>query len=132
MDHPCYSTLLRMAARRLTAGYDVMLAPLGINTAQYSMLRTISRREPVTFTELGKRLELDRSTVGRNVRVLERMGLIGLGRGEDLREAHVTLTDAGHAILADAVPLWRTEQAAFEARLGPETAQTLRETLSQI
>ncbi|WP_236841700.1 MarR family winged helix-turn-helix transcriptional regulator [Bosea sp. PAMC 26642] len=124
--------MLRSAARRLTAGYDEMLAPLGINTAQYSLLRTISRNEPVTLTEIGRRLELDRSTVGRNVRVVERLGLVKLGRGEDQREANVTLTEAGHTVLAEAVPLWQTEQAAFETRLGTDTAQALRETLSRI
>src|SRR6478735_8808652 len=95
MSSPCYSQSLRAAARRIAAAYDDALAPSGVNTAQYSLLRTIERAGPIALTALGRRVELDRSTIGRNVRVLERMGLVALGRGDDHREATATLTEAG-------------------------------------
>jgi DNA-binding MarR family transcriptional regulator len=74
MTSPCYCSLLRTATRKVGAVYDNALAPLGINIAQYSLLRLVEHCQPVSFTELGRIAELDRSTVGRNVRVLERMG----------------------------------------------------------
>lgn len=74
MSDPCYCIVLRRASRRLTAIYDAALAPLGVNLAQFSLLRTIRRTEPVSLTRLGHETELDRSTVGRNVRVLEGHG----------------------------------------------------------
>lgn len=115
---PCYCTVLKAASRRLAALYDEALEPVGVNIAQFSLLRRIRRAEPVTLTELGRLAELDRSTIGRNTRVLERMGLVALGRGEDHREAVVTLTAAGHKALDDGEPLWDGVQDAIEARLG--------------
>eukprot|EP01035_Chromulina_nebulosa_P049431 gene49431-67135_t len=67
----CYCILLRKASRRLSALYDEALEPFGINIGQFSQLRNIRRSQPVSLTALGGVMELDRSTVGRNTRVLE-------------------------------------------------------------
>jgi DNA-binding MarR family transcriptional regulator len=132
MSIDCYCTVLRSATRRMAAFYDEAMAPLGINIAQFSLLRSIARLEPVILTELGRRTELDRSTIGRNVRVLERMGLAKLGSGKDRREATVTLTEAGRRVLQEAAPLWEAAQAALEARMGVKATQELREILNRI
>ena len=133
MISPCYCSLLRAATRKIGAVYDDALIPLGINIAQYSLLRIIQRRQPVSFTELGRIAELDRSTVGRNVRVLERMGLLETGRGEeDQREAVVTLADRGVLVLDKAGPLWGECQRKIANRLGPERARALRDILGSI
>ena len=66
----CYCAALRKATRRLTAAYDAALAPVGVNLAQFSLLRTVSRHGPLSLTDLARRMELDRSTVGRNVKVV--------------------------------------------------------------
>ena len=91
----CYCASLRAAARKTTALYDAALAPVGINVAQFALLRRIERAQPVSLTEIGRLADLDRSTVGRNVKVLERLGLVRLAAAEDQREAAVTLTPAG-------------------------------------
>ncbi len=129
----CYCSQLRTATRRVGSVYDDALAPLGINIAQYSLLRLIERRQPLTFTELGRVAELDRSTVGRNVRVLERMGLVEMGRGEeDQREAVVRLAVRGCQVLEEAAPLWDECQRDIETRLGPANVKALRAILSAI
>jgi len=128
----CFCTTLRRAARRVAESFDATLAPIGINTAQFSLLRSISRAAPVKLTELSRVTELDRSTIGRNVRVLERMNLVALGRGKDQREAMVTLTEAGRAAITEGIPLWEAAQEAFEARLGTERAQKLRAELDAL
>ena len=92
MKPVCYCSSLRAAARKTTALYDSALAPVGINVAQFALLRRIERAQPVSLTELGRLADLDRSTVGRNVKVLERLGLVRLASAEDQREAPVTLT----------------------------------------
>lgn len=129
----CYCSLLRTATRRVGSVYDDALSPLGINIAQYSLLRLIERRQPVSFTELGRVAELDRSTVGRNVRVLERMGLVETGRGEnDQREAVVRLGVRGRQMLEEAAPLWDGCQREIETRLGAANVKALREILRAI
>lgn len=129
MSVPCICTTLRSASRRMIAFYDEAIAPVGVNIAQFSLMRSIARIEPVTLTALGRRVELDRSTIGRNVRVLEKMGLVALGRGEDQREATVALTDAGRKVLEDGAPLWDGAQKALDDRLGVEFMRQLHAAL---
>ncbi|MCQ4632879.1 MarR family transcriptional regulator [Shinella sp. CPCC 100929] len=127
MSAPCYCNRLRMANRKLSALYDDALEPMGINIAQFSLLRNVERRQPVSLTELGRQLELDRSTLGRNVRVLERMGLVRFGQGDDHREALVLLSERGVETLRASVPLWEACQDDVAGRLGPEKLALLTE-----
>lgn len=116
----------------MIAFYDEAIAPVGVNIAQFSLMRTIRRAEPVTLTELGRLTELDRSTIGRNVRVLEKMGLVELGRGKDQREAVVTISTAGRKVLEDGAPLWDGAQKALDDRLGADTMRTLHNLLDSL
>lgn len=128
----CHCILLRKASRKVSSYYDEALAPLGVNIGQFSLLRNINRLAPVSLTDLGTCVELDRSTVGRNAKVLERMGLVAIGHGEDQREAMLTITDQGHAILKEGAPLWDGVQDDIEARLGPEKTRQLQALLSAL
>lgn len=126
----CYSTMLRQATRKVSSVYDEALASLGINIAQYSLLRAIERLQPVSITELGRDAGLDRSTIGRNVRVLERAGLVDMTRGaDDHREAAASLSDQGAHVLGEARPLWTNCQQEIESRLGPIKLTALQEIL---
>lgn len=116
----------------MTALYDEALAPLGINIAQFSALRNINRKAPVSLTDLAEAMELDRSTVGRNMKVLERMGLIAFATGKDQREALLSLTAEGHTLLERGNPIWDEIQNRLEARLGLDHARQLGELLEAI
>ncbi len=102
MLRQCYCIAIRAAARKATSIYDAALAPTGVTIAQFSLLRSIERATALSLTELGRMSDLDRSTVGRNVKVLERMGLVKVAAGLDQREATVTLDEAGHNVLRGA------------------------------
>lgn len=128
----CHCIMLRKASRKLSSYYDEALAPLGVNIGQFSLLRNIHRRAPVSLTDLAVAVELDRSTVGRNTKVLERLGLVAFGAGIDHREAVVELTDTGRALLKRGAPLWDGVQDAIETRLGAEGAGQLRDLLSAL
>lgn len=126
----CYCILLRKASRRLSALYDEALEPYGINIGQFSHLRTVRRNEPVSLTELGELMELDRSTVGRNTKVLERMGLVEAVSGEDQREALLQLSEKGRALLRDAEPIWHDVQVRIDERLGADRTEELKQLLT--
>lgn len=128
----CYCVVLRKATRRVTAIYDQALEPAGINVAQLSLLRKIARNAPVSLTELGRLLELDRSTVGRNVRVVERLGFAVLALGDDQREATVSLTPRGNKVLAKAAPLWDAAQSRIETAVGSTGVDTLTRLLAEL
>lgn len=132
MARACYCAVLRTAARKMTALYDEALKPVGIQLAQFSLLRSIERTEPISLTDLGRRIELDRSTVGRNVRLLQRMGLVRIVPGADQREATVRLEEAGRAVLQEGAPLWDRAQRSVEAKIGAEAAVQLRDLLERL
>lgn len=128
----CYCILLRKASRKLSSLYDDALEPIGINVAQFSLLRHIERGQPISITELGRQTELERSTVSRNIKVLEGMDLVATGAGADQREAVVELTDNGRNILQDGAPLWQGAQDKIEAKLGVEDTAKLKELLQAL
>jgi DNA-binding MarR family transcriptional regulator len=132
MRSVCHCITLRRASRRMTALYDEMLAPAGVNLAQYSLMRNIATRGPVSLTELAARVELDRSTVGRNVKVLEKMGLVAAAPGADQREQALSLTERGASTLKQATPLWQAAQDRVEALLGPDGTERLEALLQAL
>ncbi|RIV12589.1 MarR family transcriptional regulator [Klebsiella pneumoniae] len=123
---------MRKATRKVSSYYDEALAPLGVNIGQFSLLRNIRRMEPVSLTDLAHKVELDRSTVGRNAKVLERLELIAIGHGEDQREAVLMIAEKGREILDKGAPLWDGVQDDIEARLGREKARQLQELLAEL
>jgi DNA-binding MarR family transcriptional regulator len=129
----CYCSILRAATRKVSSIYDEALSPLGINVAQFSLLRAVDRLQPVSLTDLAKAAQLERSTIGRNIQVLERMRLLEIRRGDiDHREAIVTLTVVGGDVLSKAGPLWEECQKTMEARLGPVKITALQDILRSI
>ncbi|CAN7245870.1 MarR family transcriptional regulator [Brucella pseudogrignonensis] len=125
MSNPCFCILLRQAARKSSSVYDKALAPLGINVAQFSLLRKIARAQSISLTELARLADLDRSTMGRNAKVLQRMDLIEQTSGEDHRETHIALTSTGRDLVERGGPLWDQAQDEIEAKLGSEGVEQL-------
>jgi DNA-binding MarR family transcriptional regulator len=119
MTSTCYCVVARTAARKTTALYDALLEPAGVTLAQFSLLRKIDRAGTVSLTKLGQLAELDRSTIGRNVKALEKLQLVRTASAEeDQREAAVRLTSAGERALRVGAPLWEKAQRRVEAALG--------------
>lgn len=132
MNETCVCVSLRKASRKLTALYDEALRPAGINVAQFSLLRNIDRHGPLSLTALGEIVELDRSTLGRNVRVLERMGLASLASGNDQRETMLSLTALGRATLQKSILHWDDAQAMIHRRIGDTGVAQLEALLSAL
>lgn len=130
---PCHCTTLRYAAQTLTEIYDRVLAPSGLKVTQYVLLQTLLQGEGErSITDLAQALGNDRSTIGRNVHILARDGLVSLRRGRDRREHTVHLTQKGRETVALAMPLWQKSQMALEEALGEDQLKTLRGLLSQV
>ncbi|WP_220211768.1 MarR family winged helix-turn-helix transcriptional regulator [Reticulibacter mediterranei] len=130
---PCHCTTLRYAAQTLTEVYDRVLAPSDLKVTQYMLLESILEDEAEqSITDLAQKLGSDRSTIGRNVHILVRDGLVSLGRGSDRREHTVHVTQKGHEAVALAHPLWQKAQAAVADTLGQDQLNMLRTLLSQL
>ncbi len=96
----------------------------------YRLMKTVRGNEDLTLTGLAAKLDLDRSTLGRNLTVLERRGLIRRTDRADERASGVELTDTGAAALQTAEPLWRDAQEMMRNRLG--AADDLLELLKRV
>ncbi len=123
----CICTNLRRAARAISQLYDEALTDTGIKITQFSLLRSIQRNEPAPINALAEEMELDRTTLARNLRPLEREGLIALSAGNDKRVVEVALTRSGRAAVAHASPLWAKAQQDLAKRLGAKRVEQLRE-----
>jgi DNA-binding MarR family transcriptional regulator len=123
----CVCVNLRRAARAMSQLYDDALAASGVKITQFSLLRAIARNEPAPINVLAEELELDRTTLARNLQPLERDDLIALAAGSDKRVVEVRLTAAGRAAIERALPLWQQAQRDVAARLGSKRVGQLRE-----
>lgn len=130
----CNATALRKASRRISSFYDNALAPSGLKTTQYAILAELNRRsaKPPTMSELAHAMAMDRSTLGHNLRPLERETLVAFARPSDLRVRRVILTALGLERFTGATPHWRRAQLKFESSFTAEGAASLRATLGTI
>jgi len=116
----------RLAARRITQFLDAKMAPAGLGIAQVGLLAQIAVASDDTLGALAERIGLDQSTLSRNLKVLERDGLVEIAVVErDQRRRMVWLTEQGARRLEAAIPLWRQAQAALAAKLSPDLANQL-------
>lgn len=133
MIFPCHCTTLRYAAQTLTEVYDRALASSGLKVTQYVLLESILQGEAEeSITDLAQKLGSDRSTIGRNVRILARDGLVSMSRGSDRREHTVHVTKKGREAVSLANPLWQKAQTAVEDALGKGELKMLKTLLSQL
>lgn len=126
----CACGNLRKAARAVTQLYDDVLRSAGLRATQLALLVAIKVQGPVTVKDLAETTVTDRTTLTRNLRPLEKQGLIRIEAGEDRRERIVTLTNRGHKALTSALPLWEKAQARIAKGLGQGRLRRLLSDLS--
>lgn len=128
----CLCTKLRRATRNVTRLYDDALVDVGLNVAQYSLLKHLARLDQPSITSLAEAMGLDRSTLGRNLKVLEGKKLVQLEGGEDQRNRLVVLTPMGHACLEQALQAWEQVQTQMVQRMGAEKRAALMALLDDL
>lgn len=128
-DCSCFN--LRRAVRRVTQIYDHALAPSGLKATQFSSLAVLAGNAPgegIAMTRLAEKLGMDRTTLTRNLGVLERDGLITVRTGDDPRSRMVALTIAGRTAFDHATPLWAEAQAKLAGHIGADQKDFLELT----
>ncbi|MCJ7838622.1 MAG: MarR family winged helix-turn-helix transcriptional regulator [Burkholderiales bacterium] len=113
----CTCARLRKLARRVTRISDAHLASQAIKVTQYSLLANAARGER-TVSEFAAELEMDRSTLSRNLAPLAAQGWVSISVGADPRSRSIGVTAAGRRKLKAALPLWRKAQCEVESVLG--------------
>jgi DNA-binding MarR family transcriptional regulator len=128
----CACANIRRTDRVITQFYDEMLAPSGLNAPQFGLLATLAEAAPVTIHRLAQIMDIDRTTLTRNLAVLAKQHLVRNEEGEDRRMHLVQLSQEGEQALRRAWPLWQEAQARIERALGRERLDALLTELSTV
>lgn len=118
----CYCTNLRRCANAISDFYDKELKETGMSIAQYYLLINLKRMENANITHWAERVGLERSTMVRNIKVLEARGLIEQTHGHGKT---FSLSETGKKALDEAIPVWEQAQKKMELFLGEEDSNAI-------
>ena len=129
----CACNQLRRASRGVTQHYETGMAPGGIKVTQLPILVALGSEGDMPITRLAGALSLERTSLTRNLSVLEGRGLISIvDRQDDARVRMVGLTRAGARVLAGALGYWREMQNAVEEQFGRPRLEALYDELEAL
>ena len=129
----CICLHMQRAARVLARRFDEALRPLDLTNGQFSLLTSLNRPEPARMGSVATLLAMDRTTLTAALKPLERRGLIAVSVDpEDQRSRLLTLTRAGRALLAKAVPIWKRSHAEVDRLLAGGDPDALRRDLVKL
>ena len=127
----CTCAELRKGARAVTLLYDNAFKSTGLLSTQLSVLRIISKSDSLKVSQLAEELGMDRTTLTRNLSVLERQGFIKISPGKDHRTRIVTITSSGSTSITKTIPLWNEVQRNVKKQMGENAWREMMQSLSQ-
>jgi DNA-binding MarR family transcriptional regulator len=127
----CSSFKLRQLSRRVSQHFDPFVGQAGLKTTQYSLLSQIVRLGPVRPGRLAAVMEMDASTLTRNLQPLVAQGWVQVGPGADGRSRLVSATAAGREKRVQAQREWKRAQLAFNDRVGRERVGRLHAVIDE-
>lgn len=110
LNENCLSFALRRASRAVGQIFDRQLAPLNLRSTQLNLLIGLHEKKNKSLTEIAAHLVMDRTTLTRNLKPLEKAGFIAMQQLSDKRQRSYILTDKGLKIVAQAQPFWESHQ----------------------
>jgi len=129
---PCFLGRLLVAARAMTRLYNDEMRAVSLEITQFSILQLLQQLGPMTQNQLGERLAASKTTVSRNVGLLEKHGWVSVEVGEDRRAKVLSLSNRGRLLLEKAEPLWERAQARFRAEISGAQLRALQDLLPTV
>ncbi|MCF7549322.1 MarR family winged helix-turn-helix transcriptional regulator [Pseudonocardia sp. WMMC193] len=126
----CLAVRVRLIARAVTALYDGALDRHGLTVAQVNLLAALGKVGPCPPSRLGEVLQLERSTVSRNLRLLQDRGWVEAVASDAKGVREVALTRAGRSTIRSVMPEWRRAQQRAAQLLGDTGVATVHEVAS--
>src|SRR6266487_5070535 len=125
----CTCGTMRKAARAITLLYDNAFKSSGLLSTQFGVLHVIYNIESIRISDLADKLGMDRTTLTRNLSVLERHGFIKISQGKDHRTRIVAATQKGRSAVVKATPLWNEVQRKVRQKMGESSWHELMQNL---
>jgi len=116
----CMALRSRMAARTITRAYDNALKPLGLRITQFTVLACIATELTDSISSLADYMAVERTTLTRNLQLLEKKGLIRIEDEGYRRSRKMRLTEEGAKMLKAAIPIWEQTQDELKQKLGTD------------
>jgi DNA-binding MarR family transcriptional regulator len=130
--YSCASFQIRRTARAITSLYDAAFEDCGIRSTQFGILVAIRKEQPIGIGDLSRIMLIDRTTLTRSLRLLQKQKLVTVSARSSMRQRFVSLTVEGDRILTLAVPLWRAMQERFLTAVGSDHWQSLQRELQEL
>jgi DNA-binding MarR family transcriptional regulator len=128
----CTCGELRKAARAITLLYDNAFKSSGLLSTQFGVLQIIYNIDSIRISDLAGKLGMDRTTLTRNLSVLERQGFIQISQGKDHRTRIVKATQKGRSTVAKAILLWNEVQRKVKQKMGENSWHELMQNLNEV
>lgn len=128
----CTGARVRTLNRVVTRIYDDRLRSLGIKFSQLNILMAITARGPMAPNEIAGPLKFEKSTLSRNLRILEDRGWIDSRPAESGNRVVLASTAAGRRLVRKAGPLWREAQEEVGSILGKQTTDAIRRAFERL
>jgi len=122
----CAAVRTRRSARLVSRIYDEAFRELGIKGTQFSLLVAIKIGAPESISSFAEQMGLERTTLTRNLQLLEKKGFIEIGAEGYRRARSIHLLPKGQATLDKAIPEWQKAQSYVEEKFGSENWQNTK------
>lgn len=129
---PCYCNKIRRASRAVTRHYINVLKPSGLKITQFTLLNNLRRSGPLTMNRLSEATNLERTTLIRNLKLLENKKLIQTISQENSKANLIYLTDNGERILNLTLPYWNRAQKSIEELLTAEEIESFEKVIKKL
>lgn len=130
VDCACFN--LRKTARLVAQVYDQQLRPFGLNNTKFTTLAATIMESPISITELAELLSTDRTTLTRNIKLLEKDGLLTIKSGGDSRSRNVVATAKGKKLINQALPEWKVAQEKVLKQFGKSQWKSFKSELETL
>ena len=121
----CLAARIRLLHRTITGIFDEALRPVGLTDAQLTILVMVANRGPVAPGAVARHLNMEKSTISRNVARMQKNGWLTVADGQSGREQQLSLNAKGRALLVKALPVWNEAQIKAKAVLGQRGADSI-------
>ncbi|MBY3180323.1 MULTISPECIES: MarR family winged helix-turn-helix transcriptional regulator [Rhizobium] len=129
----CLCLHVQRAARALARLFDDALRPAGLTNGQFSLMMSLNRPEPPPMGPVAALLAMDQTTLTAALKPLQRKGWVTVTENpRDRRGRLLSLTPEGKAVLAKALPIWKSTHAMIDGKLPDGSAERLRQDLQAL
>ncbi len=126
----CICINVRRTSRAITKIYDQALEASGLKLTQFSLLMQIDAHGPLNISALARLTTLDRTTLVRNLKLMEAEGFIENTPTDNPRERQIGITEHGRWTIGQTLPHWKSVQRLIKKHVDPESLNALNNALT--